>query len=283
MPQQENIDPSIQPTPVQRESLLAIAELPELEMESPLPIAELSRNQNTSISQLRRQSRLEILQNLHITPDSIDYDRLRRNSKLRKTPVDSNKQISSVEIFQNACENISEREAAKIRNTLGNVIDAPPMNVPEINPTLPRAIVAPKPLKKKFEGLPRVMMNGVPKIEIKSKDGTKKIYYTEHQLSCLTLYFKIRFLMHEVKGTEPWRMTIKELFSKLKDLKDSKAVTYQQLKHMTQIKLFTAKWTDDEELLEIEIPIDRVEESSDKENLPLVRSLRQSLRNRPQV
>lgn len=238
-------------------------------MELPLPIAESSREQ--SIPQMRRQSRLAILQNLHITPDSIDYDRLRRNSKLRKTPIDSRVQILPEEIFQNACENISEREAARMRRTFGNETNELPLNAAEIAPIMPIAVTAPTTAKKdKFEGLPRVMMNGEMHIELKNKDGSKKMYYTEHQLSCLTLYYKIRFLMHEVKGTDPWRMTIKELFSKLKDLKDSKFVTYQRLKHMTNIGLLTAKWSDDDDLLEIEIPIDRTDDVSDKENLPSV-------------
>ncbi|KAL7025724.1 hypothetical protein ACKWTF_013605 [Chironomus riparius] len=272
LPQLDIFEP---PAPIQRELLPAVPEIPELEMESsPLPLAESSREQ--TIPQMRRQSRLEILQNLHVTPDSIDYDRLRRNSKLRKTPIDSRIQILPEEIFQNACENISEREAAKMRNALGNKAHEPLLNPPEIPQT---STPAPKPVKDKFGGLPRVMMNGELYVELKSRDGSKKIYYTEHQLSCLTLYFKIRFLMRKLKGTnQPWRMTIKELFSQLKDLKESKLVTYQQLKHMTQIKLFEAKWSDDD-LLEIEIPIDLIDETSDKENTPSVRqvSLRQPL------
>ncbi|XP_070505787.1 uncharacterized protein [Chironomus tepperi] len=276
--QQERNEPLIPPPPIQRESLAAVPELPELDME--LPIAESSREQ--SIPQMRKQSRLEILQNLHITPDSIDYDRLRRNSKLRKTPIDSRLQLLPEEIFQNACENISEREAAKIRSSLGDGTKESPLPMPEILPKMPRAISAPKPAKDKFGDLPRLMKNGDKCVELKSNDGTKKMHFTEHQLSCMTLYFKIRFLMHEIKGTGLWRMTIKELFSKLKDLKESKAVTYQQLKHMTQLKLFTAKWSDDDELLEIEIPINRIEEVSDKENLPSVSrvSTRQALRTR---
>jgi hypothetical protein len=267
LPQLDFIEP---PAPIQRESLPAVPEIPEFDTEIPLPIAESSREQ--TIPQMRRQSRLEIIQNLHVTPDSIDYDRLRRNSKLRKTPVDSRMQILPEEIFQNACENISEREDAKIRNALGNRAQKQPSNAPKM-PAIPQtATTAPKPVKDKFGGLPRVMMNGELYVELNSSDGTKKIYYTEHQLSCLTLYFKIRYLMRRVKGTnQPWRMTIKELFSQLKDLKESKVETYIQLMHMTQIKLFVGTWSADDDLLEIEIPIDFIEETSDKENTPSVR------------
>lgn len=262
------VQPSIEiPQPVQQ-SMEPSIELPAFELPQNIsdPLSRIS-----DIQPERRKSKRSLLDNLQMSAANMDYDRLMRTSRLRKTPVDPRSQILPDDIFHHACESISQREAKRVSESRVEVPQLSQQNIvmPIDEPLAPAFPEKRHPAVQRSisvaDRLSRITISNENQIEITTGHGLTRTA-TSYELKCTAIFIKLRNFM--CSSRENQRLSLKEVFNHLKNSTEPKFALYQRIVSMVEKKLFIGTYGTNDMLTAIELPLELFEESfGDKENV----------------
>lgn len=267
----------------------------EIAMITPDVTATNMQNRNQSfpvvIAETNEISPIPI--DLHVRPDFVDISRIEKLTRVRGPILNQRKQLSIGESLLGAYMTESEREAAKTSHlsvvSFEQVRNAPASLVEERAIIQESGILQPsinensnqlrRPIDKKRratkaridrtndENLLQMFDNEGVNYYICDENG-KQSKYTQDQMDILALYLQVRLVMKRIKGGGQWKMSVNELMKWCKMVgSEDKHAIHSRLWILAKRRVLIGTWSHDfQRLLEIEIPLNRRETSSEKEN-----------------